>query len=70
MGSLEVVGCAGGDVATPSLSLGTTRVLEMAWTKGLCEENIKSFYNNLETLYTLHKILYTACGMLMRLAAR
>jgi hypothetical protein len=29
--------------------------LETARAKGLCKDNIKSFYDNLETLYSLHK---------------
>jgi hypothetical protein len=39
----------------PKLSLCTPGALETARAKKLCEENIKSFYNNLETLYTLYK---------------
>jgi hypothetical protein len=39
----------------PKLSLRTAGALETARARGLCEENIMSFYNNLETLYTLHK---------------
>jgi hypothetical protein len=39
----------------PKLNLHTTCALEIVYAKGSYEENINSFYNNLETLYTLHK---------------
>jgi hypothetical protein len=39
----------------PELILRVAQALETARAKGLCKDNIKSFYDNLETLYSLHK---------------
>jgi hypothetical protein len=38
----------------PELTLRVSQALETARAKGLCAENIKSFYDNLESLCTLH----------------
>jgi hypothetical protein len=38
----------------PELSLRTAAALETSRARGLCEENVSSFYENLEQLYTLH----------------
>ena len=39
----------------PKLILQTTQALETTRTKGLCKDNVASFYDNLETLYSRHK---------------
>jgi hypothetical protein len=39
----------------PELTLQVAQALEIARAKGLCKDNVKSFYDNLETLYSLHK---------------
>ena len=36
------------------LSLRTAQTLDTARAKGLCKENVASFYNNLEKLYSMH----------------
>jgi hypothetical protein len=38
----------------PKLSLRTSQALEAAGTSGLCEENVASFYDNLENLTSTH----------------
>lgn len=38
----------------PELTLRVSQALETARAKGLCAENIKSFYDNLGSLFTLH----------------
>lgn len=39
----------------PKLSLHTPQALESAKAKGIYEENVQTFYNNLEILYKMHK---------------
>ena len=39
----------------PELSVRTSQALEVARERGLCEINVKSFYNNLEVLYDKNK---------------
>ena len=39
----------------PELSLRVSQALETARARGLCAENIKSFYENLQSLLTLHQ---------------
>ena len=39
----------------PELSLRVSQTLETARARGLCAENIKSFYDNLQSLLTLHQ---------------
>jgi hypothetical protein len=41
----------------PELSLRSAQALEVARATSLCEENVKSFYDNLEHLYNLHNYL-------------
>jgi hypothetical protein len=41
----------------PQLILRVAHVLEAARARGLCKENVQSFYENLNELYTLHKYL-------------
>jgi hypothetical protein len=36
------------------LTLQVSQALETARARGLCKDNIKIFYDNLETLYNLH----------------
>jgi hypothetical protein len=36
------------------LSVRTSQALEVARAKGLCEFNVRSFYNNLEALYAMN----------------
>jgi hypothetical protein len=39
----------------PELILRAVHALEIARAKGLCKDNVASFYDNLETLYSRHK---------------
>ena len=39
----------------PELTLRVSQALEASRAKGLCKENVQSFYDNLNHLYTLHK---------------
>lgn len=39
----------------PELSVRTSQALEVARAKGLCDENVRSFYNKLEAMYAIHK---------------
>jgi hypothetical protein len=39
----------------PKLTLRISQALETAKARGLCRDNVKSFYENLQTLYSLHK---------------
>jgi hypothetical protein len=39
----------------PELTLRVSQALETARARGLCRDNVKSFYDNLVTLYNLHK---------------
>jgi hypothetical protein len=39
----------------PELILRVLQALETARARGLCKDNVKSFYDNLHMLYTLHK---------------
>ena len=39
----------------PELTLRVSQALEGARAKGLCEDNVRSFYENLQQLYDLHK---------------
>ena len=39
----------------PKLTLRVSQALEASRAKGLCKENVQSFYDNLNHLYTLHK---------------
>ena len=55
MASLVMVGCVGGSTITPQLSLRVSQALEIARAWGLCTKNIKSFYENLQGLLTLHE---------------
>ena len=41
----------------PELTLRASQALDTVRARGLCEENVKSFYNNLQELYTLHDYL-------------
>ena len=36
------------------LTLCTSQALDTAKARGLCEDNVKRFYDNLQTLYTIH----------------
>jgi hypothetical protein len=38
----------------PELILRVSQALETARARGLCKDNVKTFYDNLETLYNLH----------------
>ena len=38
----------------PELSLRTAQALDTARAKGLCKENVASFYDYLEKLYSMH----------------
>jgi hypothetical protein len=38
----------------PKLTLRASQTLEIARTRGLCEDNVKSFYDNLQILYSTH----------------
>jgi hypothetical protein len=38
----------------PELTLHASQVLETARARGLFEDNVKSFYDNLQTLYSMH----------------
>jgi hypothetical protein len=38
----------------PELTLRVSQALETARARGLCKDNVKTFYDNLETLYNLH----------------
>ena len=38
----------------PKLTLRASQALEIARARGLCEENVKSFYDNFQKLYMLH----------------
>ena len=40
----------------PKLTLRALYALGIARARGLCEENVKSFYDNLQELYTLHDL--------------
>ena len=37
------------------LSLRTSQALDIARARGLCAENVKSFYDNLNEMYNLHE---------------
>jgi hypothetical protein len=39
----------------PELSMRTSQALEVARARGMCELNVRSFYNNLEALYATNK---------------
>ena len=39
----------------PELTLRVSQALEIAQARGLCKENVKSFYDNFQMLYNLHK---------------
>jgi hypothetical protein len=39
----------------PKLTFLVAQALEIARAKGLCRDNVRSFYGNLQTLYSLHK---------------
>lgn len=39
----------------PDLTLRVSQALESARAKGLCEENVRSFYENLQHLYSMHE---------------
>jgi hypothetical protein len=39
----------------PELILHASQALETTRTKGLCKDNVRSFYENLLSLYSLHK---------------
>ena len=39
----------------PELTLRVSQALEASRAKGLCKDNVQSFYDNLDHLYTLHK---------------
>lgn len=39
----------------PELTLHVLQALETALVRGLCKDNVKSFYDNLHMLYNLHK---------------
>jgi hypothetical protein len=39
----------------PELILRVAQALEASRARGLCKENVQSFYDNLSELYTLHK---------------
>jgi hypothetical protein len=41
----------------PKFTLRVAQALEAAKARGLCKENVQSFYDNLNELYTLHKYL-------------
>jgi hypothetical protein len=38
----------------PELTLRVSQALETARARGLCEDNVKSFYDNLRALYDQH----------------
>jgi hypothetical protein len=38
----------------PELTLRVSQALETARARGLCRDNVRSFYDNLQTLYRLH----------------
>jgi hypothetical protein len=42
------------EASHPELSLRTSQALEAARASGLCEENVASFYDNLENLISTH----------------
>jgi hypothetical protein len=39
----------------PKLTLRVSQALETARARGLCRDNVRSFYENLQTLYSMHK---------------
>ena len=39
----------------PNLTLRVSQAMESARARGLCEENVRSFYENLQHLYSLHQ---------------
>jgi hypothetical protein len=39
----------------PELTLRVSQALEIARARSLCRDNVKIFYDNLETLYNLHQ---------------
>ena len=43
----------------PKLTLRVSQALESARARGLCEENVRTFYENLQQLYDLHKYYNT-----------